>query len=94
MTRFELRRRKDGLVYRFERRSHPDFAGAFKRIDADLWIVFAPPWGWTALGPEDEPIQGRPWTTLPADQSPDAPPPGPWVSLKGTKSYVYDLVPV
>ena len=36
-------------------------------------------------------ILGRPWDVLPSEQG-DAPPEGIWVSRKGPKSYVYDLV--
>ena len=88
---FELRRRLDGLVYRFHRDTGPDGQPAYRREDADLWIVRSDAWGWIAVLPEDGAIAGRPWETLPHEQG-DAPPEGVWVSRKGDKSYVYDLV--
>lgn len=41
------------------------------------------------MGGDD--IYGRPWDVLPVDQG-DVPPEGVWVSRKGAKAYVYDLV--
>lgn len=47
--------------------------------------------GW--LGDEEsQTVMGRPWNVLPEDQPADCPPQGDWVSRKGAKSYVYDLV--
>ena len=88
---FELRRQVDGLVYRFHRQIGADGALAYKREDRNLWIVRSAQWGWVSLMPEDGAIAGRPWDVAPEDQG-DAPPEGIWVSRKGEKSYVYDLV--
>ncbi len=90
---FELRRRIDGLVYRFHRQIGPDGTRAYKREDRDLWIVRSARWGWISVLPDDGSISGRPWEVASEDQG-DAPPEGIWVSRKGEKSYVYDLVHV
>ena len=84
---FELRRKIDGLVYRFDRR--PD--GQFKRADGDHFIHRHPKQGWIAGEAGSDEVYGRPWHVLPVDQN-DAPPEGTWVSRKGNKSYVYELV--
>jgi len=88
---FELRRQADGLVYRFHRQIGADGMVAYKREDQDLWIVRSQSWGWVSVMPGDGAIAGRPWEVAPEEQG-DAPPEGIWVSRKGEKSYVYDLV--
>jgi hypothetical protein len=91
--RFELRRRVDGLVYGFTRAERPDGQPGYRRDDRDLWIVRCPRRGWIAVDPDTGAVTGRPWLVEPADQG-DAPPEGVWVSSKGDKAYVYDLVHV
>ncbi|MBU1173987.1 MAG: hypothetical protein KKH72_01190 [Alphaproteobacteria bacterium] len=91
VERFELRRQVDDLVYRFRRQIGQDGRPAYKREDRDLWIVRSEQWGWISVLPEDGAISGRPWEVLPQNQG-DSPPEGVWVSRKGDKSYVYDLV--
>lgn len=88
---FELRRRADGLVYRFHRQIGEDGQPAYKREDKDHWIIRSERLGWVSVMPEDGTIAGRVWEVAPEDQD-DAPPEGIWVSRKGRKSYVYDLV--
>ena len=88
---FELRRKADGLVYRFDREPLADGSYGYKRHDADLWIIWNSDFGWVAVDPDSDNIAGRPWSVLQRDQS-DAPPEGDWVSKKGEKSYVYELV--
>jgi hypothetical protein len=88
---FELRRKSDDLVYQFDRAQRADGQIGYKRRDRDLWIVHRPTLGWVALYEESGLMSGRPWDVLPADQG-DHPPPGDWVSKKGAKSYVYELV--
>ncbi|WP_338722936.1 hypothetical protein [Devosia sp. XK-2] len=92
IDRFELRRRSDDLVYVFVRAAEPGGRSGFRRADGDYWIVFEPDLGWVAWNDESQDVAGRPWNTLPTDQPLDAPPEGEWVSKKGAKSYVYDLV--
>lgn len=89
---FELRRLSDDLVYRFTREQRADGLKGFKRSDQDLWIVHRPDLGWVAWDESTGSVSGRPWHLLPADQPLDAPPEGEWVSKKGIKSYVYNLV--
>jgi hypothetical protein len=89
---FELCRLSDDLVYLFTRAIRGDGLTGFRRSDQDLWIVYDQTLGWVALDPESGTVAGRPWNVLPADQQADAPPEGEWVSKKGTKSYVYELV--
>lgn len=84
---FELRRKIDGKMYQFVRHDKT----RFKRSDGDYWIVNRDPYGWIAWDFEAQDIQGRPWAVLPKDQT-DAPPEGDWVSKKGHKSFVYELV--
>lgn len=90
--RFELRRLSDDLVYVFARAERADGVPGFRRSDSDLWIIYRPRLGWVAWDDVDQAVMGRPWTILPEDQPTSAPPEGEWVSKKGAKSYVYDLV--
>ena len=92
IEQFELRRQSDDLVYRFNRKPRPDGMAGFQRMDQDLWITYRPVLGWVAWDDATQSVMGRPWDTLPAEQSPSEPPEGVWVSRKGAKSYVYDLV--
>ncbi|MFK7876870.1 MAG: hypothetical protein AB8B71_13990 [Paracoccaceae bacterium] len=87
---FELRRRCDDLVYRFTR----DGLGVYRRADRpELTIQWDPHFGWAAFDPETEQLAGCAWG-VPAAHHGRIPPAGPWVSCKGQKSYVYDLVHV
>jgi hypothetical protein len=90
-NRFELRRQSDDLVYRFQRKIDAEGRVGYQRVDRDLWIVLSSEWGWIAIDPETGAISGRSWETHPSQQR-DHPPEGIWVSRKGGKSYVYDLV--
>ena len=88
---FELRRRIDNLVYEFDQKQRPDGSIGYKRRDKDLWVNHHEEFGWIAWDGESEEVNGKPWYTLPKDQS-SFPPEGIWVSMKNEKSYVYDLV--
>lgn len=88
---FELRRQLDDLVYRFEKATDPAGRVGFKRSDGDYWIVWHKELRWIAGSWDDKEVYGRPWDQL-AEQSEVLPPEGVWVSRKGSKSYVYDLV--
>jgi hypothetical protein len=90
-SHFELRRLSDDLVYQFDRRSRPDGEVGYRRRDQDLWIVFKPELGWVAYDEATQSVMGRSWNVLPKDQG-EHPPAGEWVSKKGVKSYVYELV--
>ncbi len=88
MQEFELRRRSDDLVYRFTR----DAVGVYRRADRpELTIQWDPRFGWAAFDPDTYELAGLPWGVPPAAQV-RQPPEGPWVSCKGARSYVYDLV--
>lgn len=89
---FELRRQSDDLVYSFVKKDRPDGLLGFQRADCDLWIIYRDRLGWVSWDEESQTVMGRPWNILPEDQPTDCPPEGDWVSKKGAKSYVYDLV--
>jgi len=92
MDRFEMRRRSDGLVYVFERRTGTGRAAVYARSDGAVRVTFDPRFGWSILGDKGE-LLGRVWETPPEDQG-DQPTLGLWVSCKGDKAYAYDLVDV
>ena len=88
---FELRRLSGDVVYEFDRQEKNGSFG-YKRRDKDLWIVYDENYGWIAAGAETGEVQGRSWDILPVDQNVEYPPAGIWVSRKGIKSFVYELV--
>jgi len=88
---FELQRLTDDTVYQFTRMQRPDGSFGYKRKDKDLWIIRDSRLGWIAQLPEGNEVAGRPWGFLPHEQG-NHPPEGEWVSKKGAKSYVYQLV--
>jgi hypothetical protein len=90
--RFELRRMSDELVYSFSRQQNVNGEIGYKRADKNLWITNRQGLGWVAWDEVAGSVMGRPWNVLPSDQSADHPPEGEWVSKKGMKSYVYQLV--
>jgi len=91
ITAFELRRQLDGLVYTFNRTTDERGRTGFLRTDGPYWIVHHTTLGWVAADLDSDEVMGRPWDQL-TPQSSEAPPEGIWVSRKGPKSYVYDLV--
>ncbi len=85
---FELRRKSDGLIYRFAR----DRVGVWRRSDRpELTIQWDPRFGWAAFDPDTVELAGLAWG-VPAAEQGSGPPAGTWVSFKGAKSYAYDLV--
>ncbi|MCH2164597.1 MAG: hypothetical protein MK098_08085 [Marinovum sp.] len=88
---FEFRRQIDGLVYRFRRQRDAQRRWGYKRTDGDDWIIWSQQLGRIAGSWDNEDVFGRPWDQL-QRQSNACPPEGIWVSRKGSKSYVYDLV--
>ena len=88
---FEFRRQSDDLIYTFRCCFNPSGQAAYQRQDGDYWITFRPGLGWVAWDDATQSCMGRPWDVLPDAQG-DFPPEGVWVSRKGAKSYVYDLV--
>ncbi|WP_349956609.1 hypothetical protein [Rhizobium sp. ZPR3] len=89
---FQLKRRSDDLAYTFHRKQLPDGKIGYRREDADLWIRFQGGFGWGAWDDEDGALLGRPWNVPLPEQDADYPPECEWVSKKGAKSYVYELV--
>lgn len=88
---FELIRLSDGLVYQFDYQEKSNGVFGYRRRDQDLWITYRDSLGWVAYDEDHGSVMGRPWETLPAEQSVRYPPEGIWVSRKAHKSYVYDL---
>jgi hypothetical protein len=89
---FELHRASDDLVYQFDRITSTSGETAYRRRDADLCITYRPTLGWVAYDEETQSLTGRCWDILPEAQDTDHPPVGIWVSRKGAKSYVYELI--
>lgn len=87
---FEFKRRIDTIVYRF--RLCETIVGhyAWKREDADIWVTQLEGFGWICID-SDKRICAMPWGVA-FDTVVDFPPEGEWVSKKGDKAYVYDLV--
>lgn len=90
--RFQLWRQSDSLIYTFHRKMQPDGNPGYQREDVSLWIRFRPDFGWGVWDDEDQTLLGRPWNVPFPEQDPAYPPQGEWVSKKGSKSYVYELV--
>jgi hypothetical protein len=61
------------------------------RDDQAVLIRFVVQLGWAACDAVTGEVTGVPWAVPLADQSPDQPPQGAWVSRKGDKSYLYEL---
>jgi hypothetical protein len=87
---FEFRRRIDGVVYLYHRCKDLPSGASWKRVDKELWVTWVDSFGWVGID-QDGNITGRPWS-VPMDEQGNFPPSGEWVSKKGDKSYVYDLV--
>jgi hypothetical protein len=86
----EMRRLSDGVVYRFMAQP-AEGAPRYRRVDKDIWILRDPAFGWIVWDGENSALMGRPWDVALADQT-DRPPACEWVSKRGAKSYVYQLV--
>ena len=91
MDAFELHRLCDGHVYRFENHGSHNAKPAFKRTDADLWIMFDMTIGWCARMPETNALAGQLWD-VPLEVQGGFPCDGIWVCRKVSKSYVYRLI--
>ena len=88
---FELVRLSDDLIYQFDFQEKSDGVFGYRRRDQGLWITHQIGLGWGMYDEESNAILGKPWETLPSEQSLSHPPEGIWVSRKGSKSYVYEL---
>ena len=87
---FEFRHRIDDAVYRYHPCELLRGQTAWKREDLDLWVTKVKGHGWVCVDAEFE-IVGIPWAVAVETQG-SMPPAGIWVSRKGDKSYVYELV--
>ncbi|MFI9505455.1 hypothetical protein [Nocardia sp. NPDC052566] len=81
-------RRVDGMTYEFVRDGEVDGFPSYRRVDLDIWCRRLPDFGWVVCD-EDGVVSSRPFDD--AGQG-DVPPEGVWVTFKGDRSYVYDLV--
>lgn len=80
----------DGVIYLFRRCEDLPSGTSWKRDDHDVWLTRLQGFGWVTIDQEGN-INGRPWS-IPIDEQGDIPPAGEWISKKGDKSYVYDVV--
>ena len=62
----------------------------YERADGAVQIVFASRFGWYTWNFQDRSLSGHAWD-VPVEEQGDCPPERVWVSLKGIKSYVYEL---
>lgn len=81
-------RRVDGLTYEFVRDGEVHGFPSYKRVDLDIWCRRLPDFGWVVCN-EVAAVSSRPFGDAGWG---DLPPEGVWVSYKGDRSYVYDLV--
>ncbi|WP_063821175.1 hypothetical protein [Nocardia araoensis] len=81
-------RRVDGLTYEFARDGEAHGFPAYKRVDLDIWCRRLPEFGWVVCSESGE-VSSRPFDDAGRG---DLPPEGVWVSRKGDRSYVYDLI--
>lgn len=86
----EFHRRLDGLVYRFRPDAPRAGVPTWKREDLDLWVVKVERLGWVCVD-NQQTVLSIPWA-LAVNEQGGMPPAGEWVSKKGDKSYVYNLV--
>lgn len=83
-------RHVDGLTYEFVHDGTEHGFPSYKRVDLDIWCRRLPAFGW-AVCDADGGVSSRPFDDAGVG---DLPPEGVWVSRKGDRSYVYDLVRV
>ncbi|MFD3702216.1 hypothetical protein ACFWUP_03655 [Nocardia sp. NPDC058658] len=88
MSGVKFVRRVDGLTYEFARDGDAHGYPSYRRVDLDIWCRRLPGFGWVVCNAVGE-VSSRPFDD--AGQG-EIPPEGVWVSRKGARSYVYDLV--
>ncbi|MFB8003913.1 hypothetical protein [Nocardia sp. NPDC056000] len=81
-------RRVDGLTYEFVRDGDAHGFPSYRRVDLDIRCARLPDFGWAVCTAEGA-VASRPFDDAGLG---DLPPEGVWVSFKGDRSYVYDLV--
>lgn len=87
---FKFNRCIDSVVYYFERCKDRNSYPSWKRVDMDIWLTYIPRKGWCTVDSNNN-VNGKPWDFEVTEQG-TLPPECVWVSKKGNKSYVYDLV--
>ncbi len=88
MTHLRFVRRADGLTYEFVRDGDAYGYPSYRRVDLDLWCRRLPGFGWAVCGSSGE-VFSRPFDDA---GDGDLPPEGIWVSRKGDRAYVYEMV--
>ncbi|MGX1809052.1 hypothetical protein ACWIGI_25305 [Nocardia sp. NPDC055321] len=88
MSEVKFVRRVDGLTYEFAIVGQAHGFPSYKRVDLDIWCRRLPDFGWVVCTESGE-VYSRPFDDAGLG---DLPPEGVWVSRKGDRSYVYDLV--
>lgn len=88
MAEIKFVRRIDGLTYEFIRDGDSFGFPSYIRVDLDVWVRRLPDFGWVVCNSTTE-VLSRPFDEA---GSGELPPEGVWVSRKGERSYVYDLV--
>ncbi|MEV6256464.1 isochorismatase family cysteine hydrolase [Nocardia sp. NPDC051911] len=88
MSGVKFVRRVDGLTYEFAREGEMHGFPSYKRVDLDIWCRRLPGFGWVVCSESGE-VSSRPFDDAGRG---DLPPEGVWVSRKGDRSYVYDLI--
>ena len=81
-------RRVDGLIYEFAIDGDAHGFPSYKRVDSDIWCQRLPTFGWAVCDASGA-VSSRPFDDAGHG---DLPPEGVWVSYKGDRSYVYDLI--
>ena len=84
-------RRGDGLSYDFVLENDTQFGHpSYRRTDFDVYCRRLPDFGWCVVDPDGRVL------SRPVDDAGlgELPPKGAWLSGKGERAYVYDLVEV
>jgi hypothetical protein len=88
---FRLKRPLDGLEYSFSKESGEGKDAIYCRSDSMARIRYDVQFGWSTWDEDNGALAGRVWDVLPEHQD-ERPTAGVWVSRKGDKSYVYQLI--
>jgi len=87
---FEFRRRNDTTVYRYHPCESMNGFPAWKRENIELYVTKLDGFGWVCVDKTNT-IHAIAWG-ISVNQISALPTAGEWVSKKGDKSYVYDVV--
>lgn len=86
----EFRRQSDATSYRFVPSAPVANRPAWQRTDGVVRLLYPDDHGWVTVNEQME-INGIPWAVPPSQQG-ALPPTGPWISRKGDKSCVYEIL--